>query len=465
MNIKKYFKISLGAAVLVATQVSCIQDDNWDAPEITCTNKWDAPTKTMAEVVAMANVIPASTYSDGNPKQIPVDDPTVAGDEVIFDAYVVSSDAGGNFYKTISIQDKPVNPTVGLAIGINKSMTYTDFPVGAHIRIKANGMVIGKSFNTMQLGVKDPNYPLGRIPESIIGRYLSGVCNGNGLEIVDIVPTVVTIKQLNEAAATGDKFLNTLVKVKNVQFSDSQIGLPLMASDVSGALIDTDRTIIDPTGSTVIRTDGFFKATSYRIPNKSGEITFVASKYNANYQNIIRGTSDINLTNDLPAKLFMEGFANLTDNAWTAYSVAGAQVWGTTTFGSPGPSAYISGLGSVNEDWLISKSISLAGDYSTISFTFESDGRYPGNPLEAYITTDTYSGGNPTGLAWTKLNAAFDTDLNVFFPNGGTWASSGVIDLKAYANKNIRIAFKYTNPSSSVATAWEVDNIKILGTK
>jgi hypothetical protein len=464
MNIKNILKISFGAAALVATQVSCIQDDNWDAPEITCTNKWDAPTKTMAEVVAMAKVLPASTYSDGSPNQIPVDDPNVAGDEIIFDAYVVSSDAGGNFYKTISIQDKPENPTVGLAIGINKSMNYTDFPVGAHIRIKANGMVIGKSYNTMQLGVKDPNYPLGRIPESIIGRYLSGVCNGNGLEVVDIVPTVVTISQLT-TAATGDKLLNTLVKVKNVQFSDSQIGLPLMASDISGALIDTDRTIIDATGSTVIRTDGFFKATSYLIPNKSGEITFVASKYNANYQSIIRGTSDINLTNDLPAKIFMEGFTNLTDNAWTAYNVAGAQVWGTTTFGSPAPSAYISGLGSVNEDWLISKSISLAGDYSTISLTFDSDGRYAGNPLEAYITTDTYSGGNPTGLNWVKLNATFDTDLNAFFSNGAPWASSGIIDLKAYSNKNIRIAFKYTNPSSSVATAWEVDNIKILGTK
>jgi hypothetical protein len=464
MNIKKYFTMSLGAAALVATQVSCIQDDNWDAPEITCTNKWDAPTKTMAEVIAMANSIPSNIYSDGNPKQLPVDDPNVAGDEIIFDGYVVSSDAAGNFYKTISIQDKAVNPTVGLAIGINKSMNYTDFPVGAHVRIKANGMVIGKSFNTMQLGVKDPNYPLGRIPESIIGRYLSGVCSGNGLEIADIVPTVVTIKQLTDPA-TSEKYLNTLVKVKDVQFSDSQIGLPLMASDISGALIDTDRTIIDATGSTAIRTDGFFKETSYRIPNKSGEITFVANRYNANYQGIIRGTSDINFTKDLPAKIFMEGFANLTDNAWTAYNVAGAQVWGTTTFGSPGPSAYISGLGSVNEDWLISKSISLAGDYSSISLTFDSDGRYAGNTLEAYITTDTYSGGNPTGLNWVKLNAAFDTDLNAFFANGATWANSGVIDLKAYANKNIRIAFKYTNPSSSVATAWEVDNIKILGSK
>ncbi|MFC4686268.1 DUF5689 domain-containing protein [Epilithonimonas pallida] len=457
MNIKNILKISFGAAALVATQVSCVQDDNWDAPEITCTNKWDAPTKTMAEVVAMANVLPASTYSDGNPKQLPADDPNVAGDEIIFDAYVVSSDAGGNFYKTISIQDKPENPTVGLSIGINKSMNYVDFPVGAHIRIKANGMVIGKSFNTMQLGVKDPNYPLGRIPESIIGRYISGVCSGNGLEIVDIVPTVVTINQLT-SSTTGDKYLNTLVKVKNVQFSDSQIGLALMATDISGAFIDTDRTITDGTGSTAIRTDGFFKATSYRIPNKSGEITFVSSKYNANYQGIIRGTSDINLTNELPAKLLVEGFDNssYTTNGWTVVNKTGTQTWGFTTFGNPAPSAYINGgTSGANEDWLISKELSLEG-YTNSSLAFDTWRNFTatGSSLTVYVT-DNYTG-DPSTTTWTSIPATIATS-NVF-------VNSGVQSLNAFAGKKIRIAFKYVNAAGS-AYAYELDNVIVRATK
>jgi hypothetical protein len=162
MNIKNFLKVSLGAAILVAAQISCIHDDKWDAPEIVCNNKFAAPTMTMAEFVALA---PSSNENSGPVYKIPAEDATHPA--VIFDGYVVSSDENGNFYKTIVFQDKPENPTVGLTVGINKSMNYTDYPVGAHIRIKANGMLIGKSSGTITLGVEDPNYAIGRIPESI----------------------------------------------------------------------------------------------------------------------------------------------------------------------------------------------------------------------------------------------------------------------------------------------------------
>lgn len=453
MNIKNILKISLGAAALVATQMSCINDDKWDAPEIVCNNKFDAPTMTMAQFVALSPATVSTIYT-GEAYKVPAEDATHPA--VIFDAYVVSSDAGGNFYKTISFQDKPENPTVGLTVGINKSLNYADFPVGAHIRIKANGMVIGKSFGVISLGVPDPDYTIGRIPESIIGRFIAGVCDGNGLEIATIVPKNVTLEDLKK----NDSYLNTLVKVSNVQFGDGLAGKQLMNKDLSGAFVDTDRAIEDVYGNAgTIRTDGFFKATSYLIPENSGDITFVASKYNATYQNIIRSISDINLTKPRITYTFNEPFANLTANGWTTYSVAGAPVWGTTNFGNPAPSAYMNGNGSVNEDWLISKSIPLTG-FASAGLLFQTDGRYAGNALEVYITTDTYNGGNPTGLTWVKLNAKFDTDMNAF----AGFVSSGLVDLAPYLNKNVRIGFKYTS-TASAASAWEVDNVKIYTTK
>ncbi len=471
MNIKNILKISFGMVALAATQISCINDDKWDAPEITCTNKWDAPTTTMAEIVAKA---PSSTTGSGAAYTFPDED--ASNPAIIFDGYVVSSDQGGNFYKTISFQDSPTNPTVGLVVGINKSMNYTDFPVGSHIRIKVNGMKIGKSNGVITLGVEDPDYTIGRIPESIISRYISGVCNGNGLEVVDIVPTEVTIAQLTGS----DAYLNTLVKVKNVQFNDEEIGLGLLDTDESGAYVDTDRNIVDDEGNTtIVRTDGYFKDTSYEIPNSKGDITFVASKYLSstatttytdNYQNVIRGISDLDLTEELPSrKLLVEGFgnSNFTTNSWTTESVIGSQEWGITTFGNPKPSAYMRGYDSVtqtnkaNEDWLISKEISLSnlGDYSnSVYFSFETDARYPGNTLEVYIT-DNYTGDYST-TTWTKLNPTLDTDLNSF----GGFISSGKLDLAAYLNKNIRVAFKYTSTTSAAST-WEVDNVKIIGEK
>jgi len=283
MNIKKYLKISLGIAVLASTQVSCIHDDNWDAPEITCNNKFDAPTKTMAEVVAMAK---------GDTITIP-NKPT--SEPIIFDGYVVSSDQNGNFYKTISFQDKQENPTMGMQIEINKSMNYADFPVGSHIRIKANGLVVGKDAGVVKIGTRDPSYRIGRIPQTIISRYMSGVCSGNGLEIANIVPTVVTLSNL--IGTSAEKYINTLVTVKDVQFT--KVGLELMDKDPAGAYIDTDREIQDKDKRTaVVRTDGFFKAGGYKTPDKSGDITFVVSRYNTNVQNIIRSLSDINFTKD-----------------------------------------------------------------------------------------------------------------------------------------------------------------------
>lgn len=86
------------------------------------------------------------------------------GSAVILDGYVVSSDENGNFYKTISFQDKHANPTVGLQIEVDKASNYTDFPAGSHIRIKANGLVLGWDRGTRKIGSVDPTYAIGRIP-------------------------------------------------------------------------------------------------------------------------------------------------------------------------------------------------------------------------------------------------------------------------------------------------------------
>lgn len=159
--------------------------------------------------------------------------------------------------------------------------------------------------------------------------------------------------------------------------------------------------------------------------------------------------------------LLNEPFNNFTDNGWTTYSVSGSQVWTIGNFGNPAPDASMNGFGGVNEDWLISKNINLTSGYTSASFSFQSDGRYTGNPLEVYITTNAYINGQaPNTVAWTKLNAIFDTNMASF----GEFASSGNIDLTAYLGNNVRIAFKYTNDQST-ASAWEIDNLKVIASE
>ncbi|MFP3813336.1 DUF5689 domain-containing protein, partial [Bacillus sp. SIMBA_005] len=92
-----------------------VQKDEWDTPPINCENKFPEANTTMAAIKAMA----------------PANGAVLITTDQIFDGYVVSSDENGNFYKTISFQDKPENPTVGLQIEVDKSSNYADYPVGA----------------------------------------------------------------------------------------------------------------------------------------------------------------------------------------------------------------------------------------------------------------------------------------------------------------------------------------------
>ena len=440
MYIRKYLKTAFVIAVSAITLSACVDKDEWDTPPINCANKFDAPNISLADFKAMA---PNSGY-------------ILITEDKIFDGYVVSSDENGNFYKTISFQDAPENPTAGLQMEVDRASNYADFPVGSHIRINAKGLRLGLDRGVVKIGSVDPTYAIGRIPASLLGRYISGVCDGNKMHIATMVP-----KELpGLTAAKNPANINLLVKVPNVKFADAEIGKTYI-DYVAGAGVDTDRNIEDALGgATVMRNSGFATFGSQIIPNKSGELTFVVSRYNSNYQMLIRSLSDVNFTNELPTVLFKDTFNGVLNDNWTPVSVVGAQVWNIQNFGNPAPCAVMNGFSNGaqnNEDWLVSKEIDLSG-YADVNLSFETDGRYNGNPLQVFIS-DNYTN-NPATATWTQLNATIDTDLNAF----NTWTSSGLVSLNAFKNKKVFIAFKYTSTTSAAST-WELDNVSVKGTK
>ena len=304
----------------------------------------------------------------------------------------------------------------------------------------------------MKIGSVDPTYSIGRVPASLLSRYVAGVCNGNGLDIAVLKPTeVATLK-----AAQDEKYINTLVKVANVQFSAGELGKKYL-DYVGGAGVDTDRGIVDQSGNaTIMRNSAFAAFGASPIPDGKGDLTFVVSRYNSSWQMLIRSLNDVNFKGK---RFFFDGFdGNLADN-WEAVSVAGPQqVWNIQQFGNPKPCVVMNGFAGtnqVNEDWLISKPISLNGFTSAV-LSFETDVRYAGNVLEVFVT-DNYTG-NPSTTTWTPLSAIMDPNSAAF----NTWTYSGDISLNAFLNKDVRVAFKYTSTTSAAAT-WELDNVKVVG--
>ena len=170
---------------------------------------------------------------------------------------------------------------------------------------------------------------------------------------------------------------------------------------------------------------------------------------------LIRSTKDVNFTGK---RFFFEGFDGTLADNWEAVSVVGAQVWNIQQFGNPKPCVVMNGFAggnNANEDWLISKPISLQG-FTSASLSFETDVRYAGNVLQVFVT-DNYTN-DPTTTVWTALPATMDPNNTAF----NTWTNSGDLSLNAFVNKSVRVAFKYTSTTSAAST-WELDNVKVVG--
>jgi hypothetical protein len=462
MNIKKYLSLVTGVAFAAFAITSCVQKDEWETPPIKCENKFPSPNISLADFKAQA---PATGY-------------LLITNDQIFDGYVISSDESGNFYKTISFQDKAENPTAGLQIEVDKSSNYADFPVGAHIRINAKGLRLGIDRGTVKIGSVDPTYTIGRIPGSLVSRYVSGVCGGNGLEVVNIKP----VELPNLAAAKSEQYINTLVKVPNTQFSIGDI-YPVNKTYidyVAGAGVDTDRTLEDGSGnSTTIRNSGFFSEGATLLPTGNGDATFVVSRYNSTWQMLIRNTKDINFKGTridaTPPKggtaitysgSFLENFESYATTpsnleVFPKYindPLLGNRYWQLKSFSG---NKYIqlganSGTGPYTTYFIVPVDFTAA---NTLKFDVNV-GFWNGNALKVYYTTNYTPLGDITAATKTDITSAF-TIPQTPTSGYGTLAPAGTYTIPSTLTGNGYILFEYTGNGSGVTTTIQLDNIQV----
>lgn len=466
MNIKNFLKTALGFTLTAMTLASCVQEDEWNTPVIECNNKFDAANISMADFAA----------------QVPSTGFLLIETDQIFDAYVISSDEQGNFYKTLSFQDSPVNPTVGLQIEIDRSNNYIDMPVGSHIRINAKGLRLGIDRGVVKLGAVDPTYAIGRVPASVISRYVSGVCNGNQLDIQAITPTALS--SLTEAKQA--KYINTLVTVPNVQFTITEL-FPTQKKyidyDTSGAGVDTDRNIEDNLGgTTVIRNSGFFKQAGELLPKGSGNITFVVSRYNSTWQMLIRDLDDVQIpatgtrfdptapkggTALTYSGSFVENFESYlyssspyleTFPKYINDAVLGNRYWQLRTFSN---NKYIqlganSGSGPYQTYFIVPVDFTAAN-----SLTFKVNvGFYNGAALKVYTSTDYAPLGDVTAATLTDITSSF-TVPTIPTNTYGVLGSAGTYNFPAGLTGNGYVLFKYEGAGNGVTTTIQLDDITV----
>ncbi|HPW97254.1 MAG TPA: DUF5689 domain-containing protein [Flavobacterium sp.] len=431
-NLLKLLTITLFAAL-----TSCVNSDDYGTPDLSgeCSNL--TATKNTPDILAMAT----SNIQQFGP----------AYDNDIIEAIVTSSDEGGNFYKSISLMS--LDGTKGFSMPLDDYNLYTKYEPGSKVFIKLKGNFIqyNNTTSTVEIG---SNYQgkVGRISGIFYKDVVKRSCEDNVGE--DNIVNHITIAQAN-----NNSYINKLVEFDNVQFTDASIGHTYFDKDLNpvSTFTATNHLIRDADGNKIIvRVSQYANFSGNQVPSGNGKIRGVLTKYNGDYQFMIRTEADVKLTNPRVLPFYLETFQTTFDD-WTKYNVTGAQVWSLSDVGNPGKCADMNGFASgaqTNEDWLISPSLDLTSVSSAI-LSYQTAKNFTGNAIQVLISTNYVGSAAPSTATWTPLGGSIATASNF------TWKDSGDVSLASYLNNsNVRIAFKYTSNTSGAAQ-WRVDNVRI----
>ncbi|MBC7534882.1 MAG: hypothetical protein H7258_04230 [Ferruginibacter sp.] len=401
----------------------------------------------------------------------------VINDNIIISGIVIANDKSGNFYKQLFIQDT----TGAIQIKIEANSLYGTYPVGRRVFIYCKDLTISDYNNTIQLGVKATiagSPSLEGIPSATLTKYLKGGSINN-----PVVPIPVTLGQLT--SNMQDRYMNALIKLDGYEFKDTTDTY----SDTSSYKSTVNDTIGNCSFSTIIRTSAYSNFAAQRVPSGNGSITAIYTVFGSTKQFVIRDPSDVQFTGSRcggppPNALLFENFEAHPANTTAPYSVLSITGWknlselGTfpytvRTF-SGSKYAYTSAFGvPVAKTWLVTKAVNLnATATETLTFDTKQDfllSAYPGGTNVAsdlkVLYSLNYDGvSDPwTNGTWTPImgaNLSPGSTSSAFPPS---YTNSGNIDLSSYSG-TIYIAFVNEGGTTvNKTSAWEIDNIKIIG--
>lgn len=202
----------------------------------------------------------------------------------IISGIVVADDKSGNFYKSIIIQDG----TGGIAIRIDRSDFYTDYPIGRRIFVKCKGLFIGQYNKLIQMGGyidQTTNPPsVATIPSPLIETYFV-----KGQWGIEVTPLTVNITDLN------DDYQNMLIRLNNVEFQPSDTQQTYANAALQQSI---NRTLKDCNGNSIIlRSSGYANFANSLTPSGNGTLTAIYQVFGTTKQLYIRDLGDVQLNN------------------------------------------------------------------------------------------------------------------------------------------------------------------------
>ena len=417
----------------------------WDEPDFNIPD-WERPSKEWAaQPWAIDGRFVLGKHENNTPPDSLV--PSAYGKTIRYiRAVVVSSDEGGNYYKSMVIQDS----TAGVELELDMPGLYNTYPVGQKIVLVCNGLVIGDYRGLPQIGWIYQETQVGRINSLFFDQYIIR----DGIPSAKNIPKALTSDEID---FLGHDDINKLVRLEKVTFESKAIGEPLAYNQLTA----TDWIVNVPlangtTKAVTVRTSSFARFRNMIIEDKEYNITGILTIYRDTYQLMIRTKEDIEtFTPPPPGELIKFDFTSdpFGEGKWSWRTLAGSDRWG---FREGSVLHRGSTSGALADDWLISPVITFPNwQTGYLHFEHQIDVKNAATlPYQIYYTTsnaETFDVNDWEELG--KLNA---------WPATFSWSNR--FPLSKIGSPSFRIAFRYntTELEPGIATyEWRIRTVEI----
>ena len=450
---------------LLSVLVGCVNGDDYDSPDLSGECVDIAATKSVQDIAILANGT-AQEYTNAD----------------FIEAYVTSSDEGGNFYKSISLVS--LDGTKGFTMPVDAYNLYTKFEPGRKVTINMQNrhfhydtqiasLEIGSLYNN-----DTPDIP----SDDVVGRI-------SGVEYENVINRSCTkvdeeafIKRMSITQAKNNQYINMLIEFDAVQFTDASLGKKYYDPSLNNLGGATNHEITDEFGNKIIvRVSEYATFAGNEIPSLNGKIRGVLTKYNNDFQFMVRTLNDINLTQP---RLVIDFFPPIVGNAlvydtslnepFTSYTTnnqqnfpkyindaaVGSRYWQRKIF-SGNTYIQMSSFGGTPE---ANRSLFIVPVNMTAANTFSFQtkaGFANGNVLKVYYTTNYVPGTQITLATLVDITSSFT--ISPGLPSGypTNFTASGVYNIPAGITGNGFFVFEYVGNGTGITTTMQIDNIVI----
>ncbi len=455
-------KNKINILILIATfglLSSCVNDSFKDPKDADCVSPGLTKTREVADIWAIAiNPVPSPIIPNT---------PVYSADDIL-EAYVVSSDEGGNFYKSMYLQ--PLDGSKGFNLSFDDVNTYTqNFEPGRKVYLKLKGLAYGNP-SSFARGLVFGAPPTDKYTVDRLLSYKEHLIPSCDKISEDVIVHRITLAQ----AIADDTYINTLVEISDVQFkSDCPIAYSSKDFDTSTKITSNGTTTLD------VRTSRFATFAGKSVPQGRGTIRGVLSKYNSGFQIILRTDRDVKMNGPrtqviIPPKVgnalvysgsFSENFESYTTTSNGANlpkyinNVSfGDRFWDVKSFSSNEyiqASAFNAG-GCVKTQFIVPVDFTAANNFSFKTL----DGYSNGQPLKVYYSTDYIPGGSVESATLTDITSKFTFSVDHTTGYGTSFIGSGVYAIPATLTGNGYFIFEYDG-TTGITTTMEIDDILV----